>query len=346
MTSLRSIETSRILYAVTRAGHMSFNRLDYWRETTDTRYVPMTNTQTNDQTSADYEHHVPVLLDHVLHYAAAQPGDTYLDLTAGYGGHASAIIGRTEHPQGAVLVDRDQNAIAVLTETFAEQGADIRQADFLAASRKLREEGRRFDIILADLGVSSPHLNHASRGFSIAADGPLDMRMDQRQELTAEIIVNTYPIDELARILKVYGEEPKAKRIAQDIVDYRQTSRITTTASLASIVSKAWPGHSRVHPATRTFQALRIAVNDELRQVEDSLPIWTELLNPGGRVLVISFHSLEDRIVKRAFQLAGGDRYDAELRILTKRPAVADATETVSNPRARSAKLRAAAKQT
>lgn len=323
---------------------MSYNRLDYRRETTDTRYEMTIPTNIHDDQSGGYEHHVPVLLEHALQYANAQPGESYLDLTAGYGGHAKAIVGLTGNPAGSVLVDRDNNAITVLNETFAAQGVDIRQADFLAASKVLLEEGKRFDIILADLGVSSPHLNHASRGFSIAADGPLDMRMDQRQELTAATIVNTYPVEELADILKRYGEEPKAKRIAQDIADHRQQARIATTSALADIVSRAWPGHSRVHPATRTFQALRIAVNDELRQVEDSIPMWVSLLNPGGRVLVISFHSLEDRIVKRAFQLLGGDRYDAELRVLTKRPAVADATEIVSNPRARSAKLRAAAK--
>ena len=295
----------------------------------------------NDQTV-----HLPVLLGHVLQYAAPQTGESYLDLTAGYGGHSGAILERTGAADKAVLVDRDENAIAVLDQKFGASGARILHADFLQASRTLREEGdKQFDIILADLGVSSPHLNDAHRGFAIAADGPLDMRMDPRQEVSAATIVNTYPVDDLADILKRYGEEPKARRIAQDIVDYRQAEEITTTAQLAGIASKAWPGHSRVHPATRTFQALRIAVNDELRQVEESLPLWIDLLAPGGRLLVISFHSLEDRIVKRAFQTAGGDRYDAQLRILTKRPVVADATETVSNPRARSAKLRAAAKQ-
>jgi 16S rRNA (cytosine1402-N4)-methyltransferase len=199
-------------------------------------------------------------------------------------------------------------------------------------------------MILADLGVSSPHLNQESRGFAIAADGPLDMRMDQTQELTAADIVNSYPTADIADILRRYGEEPKAHSIAKKIAEYRKERPITSTTQLAEIVARAWPGHSRVHPATRSFQALRIAVNDELRLIEESLPIWIELLQPGGRLVVISFHSLEDRLVKQAFHEAGGDRFDAELRVLTKQPVTADEPEIVSNPRARSAKLRAAVK--
>jgi 16S rRNA (cytosine1402-N4)-methyltransferase len=167
------------------------------------------------------------------------------------------------------------------------------------------------------------------------------MRMDQSQELTAGTIVNSYSEAELSGILQRFGEEPKARQIAQAIVAARP---LRTTAELAAIAARAWPGRSRVHPATRTFQALRIAVNDELGQLEQSLPLWIELLAPDGRIAVISFHSLEDRLVKQAFQEASGDRYDAELRLLTRRPATAPSTETVSNPRARSAKLRAAAK--
>jgi 16S rRNA (cytosine1402-N4)-methyltransferase len=198
-------------------------------------------------------------------------------------------------------------------------------------------------MILADLGVSSPHLNEASRGFSIKADGPLDMRMDQSQTLTAGQVVNTYSAANLEDILKRYGEEPKAKQIASLIVNNRP---ITTTHQLAAIVAKAWPGYSKVHPATRTFQALRIAVNDELELLRLSLPIWMDdLLAPGGRIAIISFHSLEDRIVKHAFAEKAGDRYDAALRLLTKKPVTGDEDEIVSNPRARSAKLRAAVKQ-
>jgi 16S rRNA (cytosine1402-N4)-methyltransferase len=284
--------------------------------------------------------HVPVLLDEVMQYLDPKAGETYLDLTAGYGGHASAVMERTGSLTDSVLVDRDQNAINVLKETFGE-AAELRHQDFLAAAKELRAGGRTFDLILADLGVSSPHLNEGNRGFSISSPGPLDMRMDQSQELTAATIVNTYKEAQLADLLKRYGEEPKANAIARMIVQARP---LHTTSELAAVAAKAWPGRSRVHPATRTFQALRIAVNDELRQVEEVLPILFAMLNPGGRIAVISFHSLEDRIVKQAFQEVAGERYDADLRLLTRRPATAQPTELVFNPRARSAKLRAAVK--
>jgi len=287
--------------------------------------------------------HIPVLLKQVLEYLQPKEGESYLDLTGGYGGHAHAVLERTHAPEGMVLVDRDRNAIAELERRFSGQPVDIRHADFLTASRALQSERKRFDMILADLGVSSPHLNQASRGFSIKADGPLDMRMDQHQSLTAEQVVNTYTAAELEGILKRYGEEPKARQIASLVVSNRP---VKTTSELAAIVAKAWPGHSKVHPATRTFQALRIAVNDELELLRASLPIWVDdLLAPGGRIAIISFHSLEDRLVKQAFAEKAGDRYDAQLRLLTKRPVTGDETELVSNPRARSAKLRAAVKQ-
>ena len=286
--------------------------------------------------------HAPVLPAHVLHYLSPRTGECYLDLTGGYGGHAGAVLEQTKAPKSAVLVDRDAAATAVLAERFAESGADIRQADFYTASQALAGEGRQFDLILADLGVSSPHLNEASRGFAIAADGPLDMRMDQHQARTAADIVNTYAEQDLAGILARYGEEPKAKQIAARIVRSRP---LHTTQELAKVVAAAWPGRSKVHPATRTFQALRIAVNDELELLQHSLPLWIhELLAPGGRIAIISFHSLEDRLVKQALAEVSGERYDAELRLLTKRPATAGSDEVLTNPRARSAKLRAAVK--
>lgn len=286
--------------------------------------------------------HIPVLLNEVVGVLAPKTGETYLDLTGGYGGHAAAILQRTGSYEHSVLVDRDPNAVLALQEQFAANGVEIRQTDFLSASRQLKEQGRQFDLILADLGVSSPHLNQANRGFSIRQDGPLDMRMDTSQELTAEQVVNTYSEAELADILKKYGEEPKARQIASLIAHNRP---IKTTNELAKIVAKAWPGYSKVHPATRTFQALRIAVNDELELLRESLPIWMyDLLAPGGRLAIISFHSLEDRLVKQALQEASGDRYDAELTLLTKRPLTGSEEELVFNPRARSAKLRAVAK--
>lgn len=285
--------------------------------------------------------HTPVLLDEVLGCLQPQAGDNYLDVTAGYGGHSAAVLERTGNYAESVLVDRDQQAIDQLSLRFNKTAVNIRHQDYLTASQALLEEGQRFDMILADLGVSSLHLNQADRGFSFASNGPLDMRMDQRADETAATIVNNYSEAALADLLVRYGEEPKARQIARLIVASRPFS---TTAELANVVKKAWPGHSRVHPATRTFQALRIAVNDELGLLTKSLPVWLDLLKPGGRLAIISFHSLEDRLVKQFLAERAGDRFDAELNVLTKRPITAAATETVSNPRARSAKLRAAAK--
>ncbi len=290
--------------------------------------------------TSEHLQHIPVLMDHVLEYLAPAPGQTYLDLTAGYGGHAGTIRSRT-NGWPITLVDRDQMAISYLQERFPDEGAEIIHSDFLTASQQLVLQGRQFDMILADLGVSSPHLNIASRGFSIQHDGPLDMRMDQQQTLTAETMVNEFSEADLEHIIREYGEEPKAKRIARAIVAHRP---ITSTDQLAKIVASQFMGRSKVHPATKTFQGLRIAVNDELKLLREALPLWVTLLKPGGRLAVISFHSLEDREVKQFFAARAGDTYDAELTVLTKRPAVADKHELVSNPRARSAKLRAAAK--
>jgi 16S rRNA (cytosine1402-N4)-methyltransferase len=285
--------------------------------------------------------HIPVLLEPVLQYLGPKSGESYLDLTAGYGGHADAILERTEAPEQATLVDRDSNAIASL-KRFAVAGAALIQQDFLSATQHIVASGKRFDIILADLGVSSPHLDNASRGFAFSTDGPLDMRMDQSQELSAATMVNTYKADDLARIIKQYGEEPRARTIAQAIVTGRP---FTTTQELAEVVRSVMPKGSKTHPATKTFQALRIAVNDELELLRASLPLWMELLNKGGRLGVISFHSLEDRIVKQALAEQAGERYDAELVLLTKRPITADEQELVFNPRSRSAKLRVAVKK-
>lgn len=290
----------------------------------------------------DFTKHYPVLLAEVLQYLDPKEGDSYLDLTAGYGGHAAEVLDRTlPKPHKTTLVDRDQNAVAFLDQQFAGRGVQIIHKDFLNASRELQKQGKQFDIILADLGVSSPHLDNASRGFSIKTDGPLDMRMDETQTKTAADIVNNYDETELVRILRTYGEEPRAKKIAQLIVEHRP---IATTHELAKIVAQAWPGYSKVHPATRTFQAIRIAVNDELDLLEQSMPIWVDLLAPGGRIAIISFHSLEDRLVKRFLASQSGNRYDAVLQLLTKQPVTGGADEIVFNPRARSAKLRAAVK--
>ena len=285
--------------------------------------------------------HEPVLLAEVLQYLDPQKGDSYLDLTAGYGGHAAKILERTGSLTQATLVDRDENAIHELAQLFGAKDIDLRHSDFYTASEQLREAGRQYELILADLGVSSPHLNNPVRGFSLQGKGPLDMRMDQTQAVTASTILNTYTEDQLADILHNYGEEPKARQIARMIIEARP---LTTTDELASIAAKAWPGYSRVHPATRTFQAIRIAVNDEIGLLEKSLPLWLDMLAPGGRIAIISFHSLEDRLVKEALKARSGNRYDADLTLLTKRPVTASTAEIVHNPRARSAKLRAAVK--
>ena len=302
-----------------------------------------TNTKTKTKLMAETSkqmQHIPVLMDAVLQNLQPQPKQTYLDLTAGYGGHAGIIRSRT-NGWPITLVDRDQMAIQQLEARFPDEAAEIIHSDFLTASQQLVLQGRQFDMILADLGVSSPHLTIASRGFSIQQDGPLDMRMDQTQGYSAHDIVNQMDQAELAHIIKAYGEEPKANRIARAIVAARP---IQSTHKLAQVVASQSFGRSKVHPATKTFQALRIAVNNELQLLKEALPLWVTLLKPGGRLAVISFHSLEDRIVKQFLTDRSGGGYDAELQILTKRPVVADKHEIVSNPRARSAKLRAAAK--
>ncbi len=284
--------------------------------------------------------HQPVLLDEVLAYLDPGPGESYLDLTAGYGGHALAILAKTKYSP-AVLIDRDEQAIGYLSRHIKGKDVSLLHQDFLGASQDLVKKGQQFDLILADLGVSSPHLNMASRGFSFVDEGPLDMRMDQRQTLTAETVVNNYSEKHLAQIIRSYGEEPKAKKIARAIVKNRS---VKTTQELAKIVTQAVHRAGKIHPATRTFQALRIEVNQELEQLERALPLWLELLKPGGRIAVISFHSLEDRLVKKTLAEASGRGYDASLKLLSKHPITSDKKELFFNPRARSAKLRAAVK--
>ena len=287
--------------------------------------------------------HVPVLLQQTLEALDPQPNESYLDLTAGYGGHASAILERTKNYDLSVLVDRDQNAIDTLGQ-FSSRGVRILHTDFVSAARQLAEEGKRFDIVFVDLGVSSPQLDRAERGFSFTNSGPLDMRMDGRTEKTAEKVVNSYSERDLIRIIIEYGEEAPgfARRIAKAIVRARP---LHTTKELADLILEQHHGRwQKIHPATRTFQALRIEVNDELRQVEELMPILPHILSKGGRVGIISFHSLEDRIVKQYFKQEAEAGYEATLEILTKKP-VSGATDDVHNPRARSAKLRVAVKK-
>jgi 16S rRNA (cytosine1402-N4)-methyltransferase len=287
--------------------------------------------------------HVPVLLDATLDTLHPIEGENYLDLTAGYGGHARRVLGKTNNYEASVLVDRDSFAIAELGE-FTEKGVTLLHTDFVSAARSLVEEGRQFDIVLVDLGVSSPQLDKSERGFSFTHDGPLDMRMDRRQDISAETLVNRASKDELVHIIRTYGEEPIgfARRIADAIVTNRP---IRTTKQLADLVVTAHVGKwKKIHPATRTFQALRIAVNQELRQVEELMQLIPKLLKSGGRVGIISFHSLEDRLVKQYFNEQKDAGYEAELQLLTKKPLAGDIYD-VHNPRSRSAKLRAAVKK-
>ncbi|USN95614.1 MAG: 16S rRNA (cytosine(1402)-N(4))-methyltransferase RsmH [Candidatus Nomurabacteria bacterium] len=288
--------------------------------------------------------HYPVLLREVLKYLAPEKGDKLLDATAGYGGHAEAILNITGQTEGSVLIDRDQNAISQLQKIFPKKSPEIIKGDFSKTSQELLDKGRRFDLILADLGVSSPHLDNANRGFSFQYEGPLDMRMDESVPLTADDIVNTYNKQDLSKIIRDYGEDPKSKRIAHAIVNSRPVQK---TTDLALIVERVYRGriNHKTHPATRTFQALRIAVNDELAQIKTALPVWIQLLNPRGRLAVISFQSLEDRIVKQIFLEYGANQYDASLNLLTKKPITGSQDELVFNPRARSAKLRVAVKK-
>lgn len=287
--------------------------------------------------------HVPVLLEAALQTLNPKEGESYLDLTAGYGGHASAFLAKTKSYDQSVLVDRDDNAIKNL-QSLSGMGTRLMHTDFVSAAKQLIQESKQFSIILVDLGVSSPQLDSNERGFSFTNSGPLDMRMDKRQSVSAETLVNTASADELTRIIIQYGEEPRgfAQRIAKAIIERRP---LHTTEALANLIKQNYRGKwSKIHPATRTFQALRIAVNDELRQIEDLLPLLPRLLSVGGRVGIISFHSLEDRLVKRFFKEQFESGFEAELLPLTKKP-ILGANEDVHNPRARSSKLRAAVKK-
>lgn len=286
--------------------------------------------------------HVPVLLEAVLKCLDPDQGESYLDLTAGYGGHARAVLQKTDNYNDSVLVDRDKFAIETLDE-FSQQGVRLMHTDFVSAARQLVRDKRTFDMILADLGVSSPQLDRAERGFSFRLDGPLDMRMDNRTELTAADIVNSYSKDQLTRLIVRYGEETngRARKIAQAIVVARPFSK---TAELASLIEQTLGrGGLKTHPATRTFQALRIEVNAELRLIDELLPLLPRLLKPGGRVVIISFHSLEDRLVKRFLMDQMQSGYEAELIVPDRKPI--RGTEDVHNPRSRSAKLRFAVKK-
>ena len=289
--------------------------------------------------------HVPVLLADTLRLLAPKPGESYIDFTAGYGGHAAEVLARTGEYASSVLVDRDSNAIKFLQQRFADTAVSFLHMSFADAAKQLARQGRTFDIILADLGVSSPQLDQSERGFSFLHNGPLDMRMDDRQQHSAADVVNTYSEQQLIDIITQYGEEPhaRARSIAHAIVQQRP---FYETEPLAEAIAKALGGRrgNKRHPATRTFQALRIEVNQELQQVDRLLRCLPMLLRPGGRVGIISFHSLEDRRVKQFFAEDAKNGLESQFTVLTKKP-IDGATYDVHQPRSRSAKLRVAAKQ-
>ena len=305
-------------------------------------------------------YHEPVMLREMLDALAVKPGGTYIDCTVGGGGHASGILERSA-PDGILIgLDRDPDAMAAAAERLKTFGKRVIlvQADFRDLLRVLAGLGvGNADGVLYDLGVSSHQFDDPERGFTYREDAPLDMRMDPGGGLTAADLVNTLPHDELARIIRQYGEERWAGRIAAFIVEERRHRPIRTTGDLVEIIKRAVPARARrqgPHPARRTFQALRIAVNAELEALVSSLRQAVDVLKPGGRICVIAYHSLEDRIVKETFrEMAAGCtcppglpvcRCGREplLRVLTKRPQYPSPEEVAANPRSRSARLRAA----
>ncbi|OQW97159.1 MAG: 16S rRNA (cytosine(1402)-N(4))-methyltransferase [Verrucomicrobia bacterium A1] len=302
--------------------------------------------------------HRSVMLRQVLEWTAVRPGGRYIDATLGGGGHAEAIL-EASAPDGRLLgIDADPDAIARCRGRLARFGGrfDAAHARFGRLADIAGERGfGGADGVLMDLGVSSFQIDEPERGFSFRADGPLDMRMNPAEPLTAADLVNTLPEADLADLIRRHGEEPAARRIARRIVARRQTVPFRGTADLAAVIAAAAgrPG-GRIHPATRTFQALRIAVNRELDELDDGLRGALDALRAGGRMTVISFHSLEDRTVKHFFRAhqprsealaEGGERWVNEappVRVLTRKPVEPDEAETAENPRARSARLRAA----
>lgn len=293
--------------------------------------------------------HIPVLLREAIEALQVQPGRRYVDCTVGEGGHAAAILERGGRLLG---IDIDPQAIAVARETLHPYGqnAILINDSYEYLERICSETGfRPVHGVLFDLGMSSAQLADSNRGFSFHQDSPLNMRYSPAQELSAETIVNTYSVDELAILIEQYGEERRSRQIARSIVANRP---ISTTLRLATVVEKAVGFRGRIHPATRTFQALRIAVNQELKRLETALKQVAAVLCLGGRLVVISFHSLEDRLVKSFMRLESTDcicpprtpvcqcGHKATYRLITKRVITPSPDEVLANPRSRSARMR------
>lgn len=290
-----------------------------------------------------FEYHIPVMRDEVLWMLRPRAGGTYVDCTVGGGGHAESVLERIVPGGLLVGIDRDPEALGFARRRLSRFAGSIKLicGDFRGLEGLLGGVGiRSVDGVLFDLGASSHQFDDTERGFSYRGDAPLDMRMGPTCGPSAGELVNTLPCDEIARILREYGEERWASRIARFIVERRRSGRIDTTGQLVEVIKQAVPARARrrgPHPARRTFQALRIAVNGELDSLDKGLDQAIDVLRAGGRVAAISFHSLEDRIVKQKLVSSR-----ARLRILTAKPLVPGEEEIVANPRSRSAKLRAA----
>lgn len=285
--------------------------------------------------------HVPVLLNEIVRVLKPEPNSTYVDGTVGQGGHAEALLTASLPDVRLLAFDRDPQNLAIAEARLARFGQAVVfiHDSFATVKKYAYEHGfTSCNGILLDLGFSSAHVEDPERGFSFQHDGPLDMRYDPSTPLTAEIVVNEWDEEELARIFRIYGEERAARTVAEAIVRVRNTTRITSTSQLAQLVEMVIRRRGKTHPATKIFQAIRIAVNDEFGHIETGLPDMVDLLAPGGRLAIISFHSLEDRMIKHFFKSRD------DLKILTKKPITASEEELKSNPRARSAKLRVAEK--
>lgn len=324
---------------------------DAWFRTAAGASAPGTKTGEN------VFHHTPVLLREVLEGLRIRPDGIYLDCTLGGGGHSEEIAKRLTDGM-LIATDRDEDAVLAAGERLAPYGDKVRivHESYERAVDVVHDAGRDgVNGILIDLGVSSAQLDTAERGFSYRYDAPLDMRMDRRQSLTARTIVNEWPVEELTRILREYGEERFAKRIAERVVETRQKKEIETTGELNDIIRASIPAKMRReggHPSKRTFQAIRIACNRELEILSDTLDELIDLLYPCGRICVITFHSLEDRIVKNCFRNAQNPCVcppdfpvcvcgrKPKGKIITGKPLLPDEAECRDNPRAKSAKLR------